>query len=52
MPEKARQLAKVAAITDELDKIIDRLFQNVADLKEILASIPPRPPGETKEETP
>ena len=50
MPEEARQqLAKVAAVADDLDKIIDKLFQNVADLKVILASATPGTPGETEE---
>ena len=53
MPEEARQqLAQVAAAADDLDKIIDRLFRNVADLKAILASVTPPIHGETKEEGP
>jgi hypothetical protein len=32
------QLARIAAAADDLDKLLDKLFRNVAELKEILAS--------------
>jgi hypothetical protein len=47
--EEARQLAQVAAVTDNLDKLLDRLFATVAELKVILAPAEPGAPGETKE---
>lgn len=37
-PSPAAQLAKVAAVTDDLDKILDGLFASVADLKAIMVS--------------
>lgn len=35
--DETRQLARVAAVTDDLDKALDKLFAHVADLKLILA---------------
>lgn len=51
MPEEEarQQLAKVAAVASDLDKIIDKLFDNVAELKIILARAAPGAPGNTKE---
>jgi hypothetical protein len=31
------QLASIAAVADDLDKLLDELFRNVAELKVILA---------------
>ena len=46
--DESRQLAKVAAVTDDLDKMLDKMFATVAELKLILA--PPGPaPGKIKE---
>ena len=47
--EETQQLAKVAAVTDDLDKILDKLFQNVAELKVILGRAGPGTPGTRKE---
>jgi hypothetical protein len=42
MPDDAsRQLAAIAAVTDDLDAALDRLFASVADLKVILARANP-----------
>lgn len=51
MPADAprQQLARVAAVTDDLDRLLDRLFQNVAELKVILAGAEPDPPGPGQE---
>lgn len=35
-PDEAQQIAKVAEVVGDLDKIIDRLFASVAELKLIL----------------
>jgi hypothetical protein len=46
MPQDApRQLASIAAVTEDLDKILDRLFANVAELKAILGKTPDPPSG-------
>lgn len=52
MPEEEarQQLAKVAAVADDLDRIIDKLFQNVADLKAILVGAGQDSPSETEED--
>lgn len=39
--DEARKLAKVAAVTTDLDRLLDKLFANVAELKVILGQ--PRP---------
>jgi len=60
MPHDApRQLASIAAVTEDLDKILDRLFRNVAELKAILGKAAPDPaparpqaPGPSTGETP
>jgi hypothetical protein len=36
--DEARQLARLARITDDLDKLTDRLFANVAELRQLLAA--------------
>jgi hypothetical protein len=51
MPEdEAKILASIANVTDDLDKILDRLFENVEQLKVILRAQPqPDPePGQEK----
>jgi len=35
--DETRQLASIAAVAEDLDKLLDRLFENVAELKTILA---------------
>lgn len=45
--DESRQLAKVAAVTDDLDKILDKLFAAAAELRILLASREPCKP-ETK----
>lgn len=47
--EEARKLARVAAVTSDLDRILDKLFANVAEIKVILGQAEPDPPG-TKQE--
>lgn len=48
--DEAQRLAKVAAVTDDLDRILDKLFENVAELKKtILARTEPPAPGSTRE---
>lgn len=42
-PDETRQLAKVAAVLDDADKLLDQLFANVAELKEILRQAAPAP---------
>jgi hypothetical protein len=46
--EEARRLARVAAVADDLDKVLDKLFANVAELKLILERTEPGTPT-TKE---
>lgn len=46
--DESRRLAKVAAVTDDLDRILDRLFANVAELREILGQAA-QDQGKTKE---
>lgn len=42
MPDAPReQLASISAVADDLDRILDKLFRNVADLKVILARAEP-----------
>lgn len=48
MPEEQQQLARIAAVLDDTDKLVDKLFRNVAELKEILARSALAPP-EAKE---
>jgi hypothetical protein len=44
--DEAKKLASIAEVTDSLDEILDRLFANVAQLKQILAPPPdPHPAG-------
>lgn len=39
------QLASIAAVADDLDEVLDKLFANVAELKAVLArAAPPRKP--------
>jgi hypothetical protein len=45
MPEEAQRLARVAAVAEDLDKILDKLFANVAELKLILERTEPGTPG-------
>lgn len=46
-------LAKIAAVTDELDATIDRLFVNAAELRKILTALKPAAPRPLPEqETP
>ena len=47
--DETRQLAKVAAVTDDMDKLLDKLFANVAELKVILAQADPGTPGKKEE---
>ena len=49
--DEARQLARVAAVADNLDKVLDKLFENVAELKLILGQAGPDAPG-TEQEAP
>ena len=44
MPDEKQQLAAIAAVLDDTDKLLDKLFANVADLKAILARTSPGPP--------
>jgi hypothetical protein len=45
MPEdEATILARIASVTDDLDKILDRLFENVEQLKVILRAKPQADP--------
>lgn len=48
--DEAQRLAKVAAVAEDLDRILDKLFANVAELKIILERTEPRAPGGTKEQ--
>lgn len=41
------QLASIAAVADDLDAVLDKLFANVAELKAILAAAGPGETGET-----
>ena len=50
MPEEAQRLAKVAAVADDLDRVLDKLFETVAELKIILERTEPGAPGKTKEQ--
>ena len=43
--DETNQLAKVAAVTDDLDKALDKLFATVAELKIILGGPPAPPPA-------
>lgn len=47
--EARQQIARVAAVAEDLDKILDKLFATVADLKVILTSAEPGTSGTTKE---
>lgn len=47
--EEAQQLARIAAVTDDLDRTLDELFVIAAELKTILARAEPGPPGPLKE---
>lgn len=49
--DEALRLAQIAAVTEDLDKILDKLFENVAELKIVLTRAAPGAPGKT-EETP
>lgn len=40
MPDEKQQLATIAAVLDDTDKLLDKLFRNVADLKAILTRVP------------
>lgn len=47
--DESRQLAKVAAVTDDLDKTLDKLFAIAAELRVLLSPpVPPRPAPEAK----
>lgn len=49
MPDdETQQLARVAAVTADLDRLLDRLFTNVAELKKILTA--EQPGTDTKKE--
>lgn len=48
-PDEVRQLASIAAVTDDLDKLLDKLFENVAELKVILARTGPGAPDPAEE---
>jgi hypothetical protein len=39
------QLASIAAVADDLDKILDQLFKTAAELKGILSKADPGDPG-------
>jgi len=45
MPEEAQRLARVAAVADDLDRVLDKLFETVAELKIILERAEPGTPG-------
>ena len=47
--DEARRLARVSAVADDLDKVLDKLFANVAELKIILERTEPGAPGSKKE---
>lgn len=47
--DEARRLAVIASVADDLDKILDKLFANVAELKIILERTEPGTPGTKKE---
>lgn len=42
--DETRQLAKVAAVAEDLDKILDKLFAAAAELKILLTPREPAPP--------
>lgn len=47
--EEAQRLARIAAVTDDLDQVLDKLFATVAELKTILTRTEPGAPGTNKE---
>lgn len=48
--DETRQLARIAQVTDDLDKLLDDLFASVAELRHILT--PPEPPAVPPERRP
>ena len=44
------QLASIAKVADDLDKVLDELFRNAAELKKILQGAQSHAPGETRRE--
>lgn len=44
-PDEARQLARIAEVTDDLDRTLDKLFAIAAELKTILARAEPDAPS-------
>lgn len=50
--DEAQRLARVAAVADDLDKILDRLFATAAELKVILGRNQPGAPEMKQQEAP
>jgi hypothetical protein len=44
MPDEKQQLATIAAVLDDSEKLLDKLFANLADIRAILARTPPGTP--------
>lgn len=50
--DESRQLAKVAAVAEDLDRILDKLFAAAAELKILLAPREPCAPEQQKRAEP
>lgn len=48
MADEKKRLARIATVTGELDQALDRLYANVAELKNLLLT-PPEPENTTEE---
>lgn len=48
--DESRQLAKVSAVAEDLDKLLDKLFASVAELKILLAPREPCSPEQKRAE--
>lgn len=46
--EETRQLASIAAVAEDLDRILDKLFKTAAELKVILTNVKPGVTGTTQ----